>query len=78
MRRILPRIEEAGAQLAAALELEPEALDYLYALADHRLRRGQFDETLVLAERMIAAHPQQRIGHDLKAVVERARAQRDG
>ncbi len=72
------RLDEAAAELAAALELEPESLDYLYALADHRLRRGQLEQTLALAERMIAAHPGERIGHDLKAMVERAQGQPGG
>ena len=69
------RIEEAESELAAALELEPESLDYLYALADHQLRRGRLAEARLLAERMIAAHPGERIGHDLKALVEQALAQ---
>ena len=70
------RIEEAELELAAALELEPESLEYLYALADHQLRRGRLAAALTLAERMIAAHPEEPIGHDLKALVGRALAER--
>ncbi len=69
------RIDAAEAELAAALELEPESLDYLYALADHYLRRGQLHRVQELAGRMIAAHPEERIGHDLEAMVLGAQAQ---
>jgi tetratricopeptide (TPR) repeat protein len=65
------RTEEAEQALARALELDPTNLDFLYALADHYLKRGQLDQALALAERMIATHPEQQIGHDVKAFIER-------
>ncbi len=61
---------EAEAALLKALNLEPESVDYLYALIDFYYRRGRLNEALGLAERMIAAHPENRIGHDLKATIE--------
>ncbi len=69
------RLEEAGRELAAALEIDPASLDFLHALADHQLRRGRLEKALALAERMIAAHPEERVGHDLKAFLERSLAQ---
>jgi tetratricopeptide (TPR) repeat protein len=72
----LVRDSEAEARLAEALALEPSNLDFLYALADFKLKRGRLEETLELAERMIAAHPEARIGHDIKGLVERALAER--
>jgi len=62
--------EEAEVALELALELEPLNLDYLYAVADFYLKRGRTNEALAIVERMIAAHPQQRIGYDLKAAIE--------
>jgi Tfp pilus assembly protein PilF len=56
---------EAERSLLKALELEPRNLDYLYAAADHYVKAGRFGEARKIAERMISAHPSQRIGHDL-------------
>jgi Tfp pilus assembly protein PilF len=56
---------EAERSLRRALELEPRNLDYLYAAADLYVKAGRLDEARKIAERMIAAHPTQRIGHDL-------------
>jgi len=67
----LKRDSEAEAALMKARDLEPENLDYLYALADHYFRRGQFRQAKNLAEQMIAAHPSERIGHDLIKLIEK-------
>jgi tetratricopeptide (TPR) repeat protein/Zn finger protein HypA/HybF involved in hydrogenase expression len=66
----LGRDEEAEVALLKALELEPDSFDYLYALIGFHYERGQFDKALVLAERMIQAHPLQRFGHEVKAAIE--------
>ncbi len=66
----LLRDDEAEVVLHNALNLEPQNFDYLFALADFYFKREQFDKALVMAERMIEAHPLQRIGHDLKAAIE--------
>ena len=62
--------------LRRALDLEPQNFDFLYALIDFHYKRGQFDEALELAERMIEAHPLQRIGHEFKAAIQAAIAGR--
>jgi tetratricopeptide (TPR) repeat protein len=61
---------EAEAALGQALALEPENIDYLYALIDFHFRRGDRQAALDLADRMIAAHPENRLGYDLKARIE--------
>jgi len=61
---------EAEAALLKALNLEPRSADYLFALVDFYYRRGRLNEALALAERMIAAHPENRLGHDIKAAIE--------
>ncbi len=66
------QLDEAYRALGRALELEPTNLDYLFALADHTLRRNRLQEALALADRMIAAHPDQRIGRDVKTEIEKA------
>ena len=66
----LLRDDEAEAALRRALDLEPRSFDYLYALIDFYFKRDQFGEALVLADRMIEAHPQQRFGYEVKAAIE--------
>jgi tetratricopeptide (TPR) repeat protein len=62
---------EAETELRRAIELEPRNLDYLYALTLYYAGRGRLPEALDLAERMIAAHPQNRLGHQMKERIER-------
>jgi tetratricopeptide (TPR) repeat protein len=73
----LGRRAEAEASLQRALELEPENLEYLYALADHYVKRGEPARALPLAERMITAHPDDPLGPDFKAFLERALEEQD-
>jgi tetratricopeptide (TPR) repeat protein len=66
------RDEEARAALETALDLEPDNLSFLYALADFYVKHEDPRRAMALVERMIAAHPRERIGHDMKAVLERS------
>lgn len=61
---------EAEVALGKALALEPENIDYLYASIDFYFRCGDWQAALHLAERMIAAHPENRFGYDIKARIE--------
>jgi len=74
----LGRLDVAEAALHRALELEPDSLDYLVALAEHSIRRGRLPEALALARRMAAAHPEDPTGRDLAARIERAMAEEGG
>jgi Flp pilus assembly protein TadD len=67
----LRRDLEAEAELVKALEIEPVNTDYLYALADHYLRTDDLAKAKSLAERMIALHPDHRVGHDLLELIRR-------
>ncbi len=67
----LGRIDEAEGALLRAAELEPENLDYLYGLADHYARAGNIRAAIRVAEQMIATHPENPIGRDLKTQLER-------
>ncbi len=66
----LLRDEEAEVAMQNALALEPRNFDYLFALVDFHFKREQYDKALVVAERLVEAHPLQRIGHDIKAAIE--------
>jgi Tfp pilus assembly protein PilF len=67
----LKRDSEAEAELLKATEIEPVNIEFLYALADHYLKSGDLAKAKSLAERMIALHPNRRIGHDLLELINR-------
>jgi predicted Zn-dependent protease len=46
-------------------------MDYLYALADFYLKRNRLAEAQKVAEKMVAAHPDQRIGREIMELIER-------
>ncbi len=48
---------EAEAALAKAIELEPDNLDYLYALAEFNLKRKKLQKARQFAEKIIAVDP---------------------
>jgi tetratricopeptide (TPR) repeat protein len=68
--QVLQRDSQAEPALQKALSLEPANMDYLYALADFYMKRNRFAEARKVAERMVAAHPEQRIGRELMELVE--------
>jgi len=65
--------QEAEAALITARDLEPENIDFLFALVDFYFKRGQLDAALEHAQRIISAHPQNRLGYELKARIEASR-----
>jgi len=67
----LKRDPQAEASLQKALGLEPTNMDYLYALADFYLKRNRLAEAKKVAENMVAAHPDQRVGKELLEIIER-------
>jgi pentatricopeptide repeat protein len=73
---MLGRDEDAEAALLAALRLEPDSVDYLYALIDFYVRRNRLEEALELSRRMIEAHPGNRMGYDLRDAIRKQVASR--
>ncbi len=63
----LGRLDEALQALQAAVALEPANGDFLFALGDHYLRRGRRQDALAIADRLIAAFPQDPAGAQLRA-----------
>jgi tetratricopeptide (TPR) repeat protein len=74
----LKRDMEAEAALLGALEIEPDNLDYLYAVADHYLKSGKLTKARDFAERMIEKHPANPIGRDILNYINKKLAQTKG
>jgi cytochrome c-type biogenesis protein CcmH/NrfG len=70
----LGRLDAAEEAFRGALELEPENLDYLSALADHYARRRNLPGLKEMAERLEAAHPGAPITAQVRAVVDQVEA----
>jgi len=56
---------EAESSLRMALAIEPDNFDFLFALADFYLKRNRWNETRQMAERLVSAHPDQPVGHQI-------------
>ena len=65
--------QEAESALVRARDLEPQNIDYLFALVDFYFKRGQLEAAMEHAQRIISAHPQNRLGYELKARIEASR-----
>jgi Tfp pilus assembly protein PilF len=65
--------QDAGAEqeLMAALKLEPKSPDYLYALADHHLKRGNLQRAKTFADKMVAMHPDNLQGVQMQRFLEK-------
>ena len=61
----LNRDADAEAALLASVRIDPDNLDYLYALADYYLKRQKFDQARQIAEYMNVTHPNNSIGRDI-------------
>jgi predicted CXXCH cytochrome family protein len=66
----LKRDTEAEAALKGALKLAPDNMDYLYALADHYIKRGKVKKAERVAKQMLEKHPNERLGHDLLQAIQ--------
>jgi len=62
--------EEAAAELRKALDLEPDNMDFLYALADHYLKHNKMAEARDIISRMIATHPENPLGQRLMRMID--------
>jgi tetratricopeptide (TPR) repeat protein len=66
----LKRDAEAEGELLTALKIEPDSMEYLYALADFYLKRNKFQKAKIMAQQMIAKHPNEPIGKKLLGIIE--------
>jgi len=67
----LRKDQQAEVALSRAVEIDPNNMDYLQALAQHYLRRGNFAAAGRIADQMTARHPEDRKGPELKEFVKR-------
>ena len=67
----LKRDAEAEDALLTALKIEPDSMDYLYALGDFYLKRGKFQKAKGIALQMVAKHPDKPIGKELLGIIEK-------
>ena len=65
LRQYLNRNQAAEEALQHAVRLEPDNLDFLYALADFFIKQERWDAAESIAEEMVAKHPDVKIGHEL-------------
>lgn len=61
----LKRDNEAEAALLKALDLEPDSMDYLYALAEYYIKREQWEKAKRMANQMVAKYPDHPMGRQL-------------
>lgn len=67
----LKKDSDAEISLLNAKELEPDNLDFLYALTDFYLKRNKLQQARSIAKEMVARHPTQRIGRDMLNLIEK-------
>jgi tetratricopeptide (TPR) repeat protein len=75
--QVLKRDREAEDALKKALSLDAGNLDFQYALADFYFKCGRYALAEEMAAKMIAAHPSQRIGHELLENIRRQGGRKD-
>jgi Tfp pilus assembly protein PilF len=71
LRVYLGKDRQAETDLRQAVELEPENMDYLLALAQQYLKRGNFADAGKIADQMIAKRPGDSRGLGLKDFVQK-------
>ena len=67
----LNRDSEAEFEFKKALSVDPENMDFLYALFDFYFKRSKFDEAKVIAEAMVGANPELPAVKELLEMVEK-------
>jgi tetratricopeptide (TPR) repeat protein len=68
----LGKDRQAETALARAVELDPDNIDYLQVLGQHYLNRGDVANAGKIADQMIARHPGDHRGVELKGFVQRS------
>jgi len=74
----LGRLKEAETALLRTLEIEPDSMDFLHALADHYIKTRKFREAKAIAEQMISKHPSNTLGPEMRKYIIRALKKKEG
>jgi Tfp pilus assembly protein PilF len=69
-RQTIGDADGAEAALTRALEIEPGNLDYLYALADHYLKRGRLFDARAMASRMLEQDPSLPVAIEMNRLID--------
>jgi tetratricopeptide (TPR) repeat protein len=56
---------QAEASLRRALQIEPDSVDFLYALADHYAKRGMYPQAINIAKQIASKYPDNPTGKNL-------------
>jgi Flp pilus assembly protein TadD len=67
----LGRDLQAESALRRAIELEPDNMEYLSAIAQYYLKREMYQEAKHIAEQIISRHPANRLGPQLLDIIKR-------
>jgi tetratricopeptide (TPR) repeat protein len=70
--QFMGRLPEAEQALLRALSVEPQNVDFLFALADHYLRQGDAQRALEMADRILTEEPNHEQGQQLRAAAMQA------
>ena len=62
---------KAEHSLRTALALEPRNLECQFALADHFLKQGRFEDARPIAQDMISMHPENPVGQQMLDFINR-------
>lgn len=63
--------EKAEQILLKTLEIDPNNMEYLYALVDFYLKRKKFQKAKHMAQQMVLKHPNEPIGKELLGIIMR-------
>ncbi len=71
---------QAERSLLKALSLNPGSFDFLYAMADHYMKRKMFDEASLVAQKMTELFPKNQVGYKIMAYADamKQRKNKDG
>ena len=69
-RQTVGELGGAEAALRHALDLEPQNIGYVYALADHYLKRGRLLDALAMVDRMLELQPDLPMALEMKRLIE--------
>jgi Tfp pilus assembly protein PilF len=65
LQQFLKQDKDAEHSLIKALSLEPENFDFLFALADHYVKRNKLKNARLLARQMVQLFPDNKTGYDI-------------
>ncbi|BCS95345.1 hypothetical protein DSLASN_09770 [Desulfoluna limicola] len=71
--QLLKRDLEAEDALSHALAREPGNIEFLFAMADHLIKRGRYDDAELVALTMIEKHPENKTGYDIMNYIRRVK-----